>query len=291
MREKLLKIFKSSFTTVSVLVVIIIWTGGSYYLISSAIGPAADIASDTSNTDTISAPEDCNVYGINIHGDVVTYNSNDAYNDQDKLIYDQTPADEVIWAVEKAQDAENVKALIIEIDSGGGYPVAGEEMMRAFKDSKKPVIAFIRTRGTSAAYMAATGAETIFASESSDVGSIGVTQSYLQNTDKNKKDGLTYIDLASGKFKDTGSPDKVITQEEKDYLMRDINIMYNHFVALVSQNRNLSIEKVKALADGSSILGAAALKAGLIDKIGLFPDVKNFVSEKIGTPVTVCWQN
>lgn len=295
MWQKIFKILKSSLTTVSVLMIIILWTGISYYLISFAFKSSSDVVSndsaDTSSTDTSSEPEDCNVYGINLHGNVVTYHTNGAYNDQDKLILDETSADEIIFVVNKAQEAENVKAIIVEIDSGGGYPVAGEEMMRAFKDSKKPVVAFIRSMSASAAYMAATGAETIFASKFSDVGSIGVTQSYLQNADKNKRDGLTYIDLASGPYKDTGSPDKPITQKEKDLLMRDVNIVYNDFVNMVAQNRNLPVDKVKALADGSTVMGETALKNGLIDKIGLLPDVESFLTEKIGAPVTICWQN
>jgi len=108
---------------------------------------------------------------------------------------------------------------------------------------------------------------------------------------KNKKDGLTYIDLSSGAYKDSGNPDRPITADEKQIFMRDVNIMYNNFVSLVAQNRNLDISKVKALADGSTVLGEAALKNGLIDKIGLLPDVENYLTDKIGSPAVICWQN
>src|ERR1035437_1463986 len=123
MRKKLLKIFKSSLTTVSVLMIIILWTGISYFLISSSIKSSSGVGSndstDTSATNTPSEAEDCNVYGINLHGDVVTYNGNDAYNDQGKLNLDQTSADEVVWAVKKAEDTDTVKAIVVEIDSNG----------------------------------------------------------------------------------------------------------------------------------------------------------------------------
>ncbi|OGJ10590.1 hypothetical protein A2456_01805 [Candidatus Nomurabacteria bacterium RIFOXYC2_FULL_36_19] len=291
MWQKIIKIFKSSYTVVSVMIVVILWTGISYYLISSAMGTSDMASDDFSDTGEPSEPEDCNVYGINIHGDVVTYHSNDAYNDQGNIIYDQTSVDEVIWALDKAQDNENIKAVAIEIDSGGGSGEAGEEMMLAFQQSKKPVVAFIRNRGLSAAYLAATGAQTIFASNLSDVGSIGVTLSYLQETEQDKKAGLTFIDLSSGKFKDSGSPSKAITEEEKQLFMRDLKIAHNYFVSLVAKNRKLSIEKVKALADGSTVMGEQALKDGLIDKIGLLPDVESFLTEKIGTETKICWQN
>ena len=289
MWQKLSNILKSSFSVVSIIIILIIWSIISYLGISFSKEFFSN--ADTSGAEESTENEDCNVYGINLHGDIVTYHSNDAYNDQDKLILDQTSADEVGWAVDKAENTDTVKAIVVEIDSYGGSGEAGEEMMRAFKESQKPVVAFIRNAGLSAAYLAATGAETIFASNFSDVGSIGITMSYLQNTEKNKKDGLTFIDLSSGKYKDSGNPDRLLTDNEKQLFMRDIKIAHEYFVSLVAQNRNLDIEKIKTLADGSSIMGEQALKDGLIDKIGLFPDVENFLTEKIGAPVAVCWQN
>ena len=287
------KILKSSFNVISILLVIALWSGLSYFIISAISKPSSNVdnSADTSSSETTSEPENCNVYGINLHGDVVTYNGNDSYNDQYDVIYDQTSADDIIWAVKKAQDNDNIKAIVVEIDSYGGSGVAAEEMMTTFKQSKKPVIAFIRSAGLSAAYLAATGAETIFASTFSDVGSIGVTGSYLQETEKNTKEGLSYIDLSSGIYKDTGNPGRALSEDEKQLIMRDINITHEYFIKLVSENRNLSIEKVKKLADGSSVMGEAALRDGLIDKIGIYPDVVNFLTEKIGTPAEICWQN
>lgn len=287
------KILKSSFNVISIILIIVIWSGLSYFIISETIKPSSDIdnSTNTSDTEETTEPENCNVYGINLHGDVVTYNSNDAYNDQYDVILDQTSADDIIWAVNEAQDNDKIKAIVIEIDSYGGSGVAGEEMMTAFKQSKKPVIAFIRNAGLSAAYLAATGAETIFASNFSDVGSIGVTMSYLQEAEKNTKEGLSYVDLSSGAYKDTGNPARTLSEDEKRLLMRDIKISYEYFVKLVSENRNLDIEKVRKLADGSSVMGEAALKNGLIDKIGIYPDVVNFLSEKINAPIEICWKN
>jgi len=141
----------------------------------------------------------------------------------------------------------------------------------------------------SAAYMAASGADEIFASKNSDVGSIGVTMSYLDYVKQNEKEGLTYIPLASGKFKDTGDPDKILTREEKDLLMRDIDIMHQNFVRMVAENRNLEIEKVAQLADGSSMLGEMALENGLIDRIGGMFEVEEFLKNKIGGEVDICW--
>jgi protease-4 len=265
--QKLSKTFRSSFGVISVITLIIVWSVISYFGISYGTKLFSN-STDANNPDTsvtsTAETSDCNVEGITLHGSVVTYDSHDSYNDQNKLIYDQTSADEVVWYVRDAQSKDNIKAIAVEIDSSGGSPVGGEEMMRAFKDSKKPVVAFIRNVGASAAYLAATGAQTIFASQFSDVGSIGVTMSYLQEVNKNTKDGLTYVNLSSGPYKDSGNPARLLTDAEKQLFMRDVNISYNYFVQLVAQNRNLSIDKVKALADGSSVEGEMALKDGII---------------------------
>ncbi len=71
--------------------------------------------------------------------------------------------------------------------------------------------------------------------------------------------------------------------------MRDINIMHQNFIKAVSDNRKIDIEKVASLADGSTMLGEAALRNGLIDQIGSMPEVKEHLKEKIGEEVTFCW--
>ncbi|MFA6475894.1 MAG: S49 family peptidase [Candidatus Paceibacterota bacterium] len=278
MWQKLSKLIKLLLKTIAVLLLIGLWSTASYF----AINYFAKLTEEKN---------DCNISGISLHGEVVTYNSADSYNDNGDLVRDQTSADEVLYIVRQAQSNDDIKAIVVDIDSGGGYPEAGEEMMNAFKQSKKPVIAFIRGQGLSAAYLAATGAQTIFASKFSDIGSIGITGSYLQETEKNKKEGLTYIDLSSGKYKDTGNTGRALTLDEKKLFMRDINIMFSYFVEIVAKNRKIDITKVREIADGSSMLGDAALKAGLIDRIGLYPDVRKYLSEKIGTEAKICWEN
>lgn len=293
--KKLLKFLRPHFHIISIITVIVLWSVISYFgifYLKELFYKVKDVSfDDTPNINYVDTSDDevCNVYGITLHGEIVTYDSRDSYNDQEKVMYDQTSADEVVWSVNEAEDNSDVRAILVEIDSGGGSPYAGEEIMTALKQAKKPVIAFIRDRGLSTAYLAATGADTIFASKFSDVGSVGVTMSYLQESEKNKKEGLEFIDLSSGKYKSLGSPDRAITSAEKDFLMRDINIMHSYFVELVSQNRSINIEKVKKLADGSSMTGEAALKNGLIDKIGLLPDAEKYISEKIGEKVNICW--
>jgi len=234
--------------------------------------------------------DDCNVVGIELHGDVVTYISPADYDTEGNLIVDETASENVIFAIKDAEKNDKIKAITIEIDSYGGSPVAGEEIATALKNAKKPTVAFIRGAGDSAAYWAATGAGTIFASKNSDVGSIGVTMSYLDASKQNKKEGLTYNQISAGKFKDTGDPDKPLSADEVKLLMRDVNVLHENFIQAVSANRKLGVDKVKSMADGSTMLGEMALKNGLIDKIGGIYEVKEYLKGLIGAEPEICWQ-
>ena len=228
----------------------------------------------------VGSSENCNIKIIPLTGALATY-------------YDLTDSgyaysDEIVSQIEDANKNERIKAIVLEIDSYGGYPVAGEEVLNALKNSGKETVALIRQSGLSAAYMAAIGANTIFASKFSDVGSIGVTTSYVDNANKNKTEGLVFNQLSSGKYKDMMDPDKSLTEEEKALIMRDIELAHDDFVNLVAKHRKLSVERVGQIADGSSMLGEMALKNGLIDKIGGINEVKEYLKDKLDIELIIC---
>lgn len=275
--------FKSAVLIVIFITVFVLLNFVSYAWYNKIFGSA--VVGEISTRDTSSEEQDCNVTGINLHGQLLTYLPEMEPQDMS----DVASADYVLYYIKKANEDEKVKAIVLEVDSGGGSPVAGEEIAHALKNSKKPTVALIRQMGASAAYWASTGANVIFASNNSDVGSIGVTYSYLDNVGKNQKEGLNYLELYVGKYKDMGNPDKVLTAEEKDLIMRDLKIMHSNFIRAVAQNRNLSVDKVTALADGSSVLGAQAKKLGLVDRIGDLIDVESYLTEKLGEKSVICW--
>jgi len=231
---------------------------------------------------------DCNVVGIPIHGDIYTYLPTDLGGGEDGEAepYDAVSSEYIVDSIEQADQDEAIKAILIEIDSAGGFPVAAEEIANALKSATKPTVAVIRQSGLSAAYWIATGADKIYASRNSDVGSIGVTMSYLRNLNEPGQ----YVQISSGKYKDAGDPDKDLTSEEKALFMRDVNITHRNFIEAVAANRGLSVEAVTAIADGSSVLGVQAKELGLIDEIGSWNEALNYLDGEIGEPVEVCWQ-
>lgn len=289
--QKLYKIFRSSFGAVSVIMVIALWSVGSYYVISyfdyspteesgDYIGSSEDVSLDTA---------DCNVVGINLHGDLYTYLPPEDSTGLFDSSNDKASSDAITYYINQADEDEKIKAILLEVDSYGGTPVAAEEIANTLKASAKPTVALIRQAGTSGAYYAATGAQKIYASKLSDIGGIGVTQSYLDNIGKNQKEGLSFVQLSVGKFKDMGNPDKPLTEEEKALIYRDLNITQQAFIEAVSVNRKIPLADVQKIADGSSVMGAKAKELHLIDEIGGIAEVEKYLSEKIGEKAEVCW--
>jgi len=219
-----------------------------------------------------------NIATININGEIEAYilKATDGTAPQDEV-----SADSVVACISKIAKDSNIKGLIIRIDSGGGSPEASEEIADAIQRLKIPTVAVVRESADSGAYLIASATNRIFASEFSDVGSIGVTQSYVDNSQKNIQDGLTFNQLSVGQFKDTLNPDKPLTPEEKTLVMRDVNILYQDFIQKVADNRKLAVDKVKQLADGSTMLGVQAKDNGLIDEIGDINSAKVWLKSKM----------
>lgn len=181
-----------------------------------------------------------------------------------------------------AEDDSNIKAVLLEINSPGGTPVAAQRISERIQSSSLPVVGLIGDIGASGGYMVAASTNYLIASTMSEVGSIGVTMSYLEESEKNEEEGLTYVQLTSGKFKDAGSPNRPITDEERELFQKDLDIVHNEFVELVAQYRDIPKEDVEAIADGSTMTGGRALENKLIDEVGGRKAAKTALAAIIG---------
>ena len=236
------------------------------------------------DTENFEETAQCNVYAERIHGalDIYTQPSSDDG-------YVVVGSDDIVFNIEAAANDDSVKGVLLDIDSPGGSPVAADEVAKALQALDKPSVAVIHGYGDSAAYWAATGADVIFASPISDVGSIGVTQSYLENVEYNTKEGFMYQQLSVGKYKDAGDPDKPLTPEEKQLAMKQLEFIYDYFVNVVATNRDIPVADVKKIATGQSFLGGEALKLKLIDQLGGLPEATTWLEKQIGAKPEFCW--
>ncbi len=237
-------------------------------------GNYGDVVSDTS----------CTVLGVNVHGDIMTY-----VPPSDTEI-DAVGSEDILYALSTLEDAPYVKAVILDIDSYGGSAVAAEEIATALSKLPVPVVAVVRGAATSAAYWIASASDHIIASRFSDVGGIGVTMSYIDESKVNQKEGYTWNSLSIGRFKDAGNPQKPLTREERALFERDLAIVHTGFIDAVTKNRGLDRGVVTALADGATMLGEQARTVGLIDAVGSFDDAYEYLRATYGIESVVCVQ-
>lgn len=233
----------------------------------------------------------CNIAIVPIVGDITTLPDVNAADEADPAApdaysYPVANVDDILYKLRLAEYDPNIKGILVRIDSPGGSPVASEVLADAIKGLSLPTAALIREYGTSGGYLAATGADTIFASPLSDVGSIGITMSYLENVDKNTKEGLRYVPLASAPFKDSGDPNKPLTAAERTLFERDLKIYHDVFVKKVAENRGLAVEDVEKLADGSSMPGSLALEHKLIDTLGNQDSTRAWFAQQLEIPAS-----
>ena len=182
--------------------------------------------------------------------------------------YFTVAADRVLADIRWAEKDPMIEGILVRIDSPGGYIVSSEVITDALRRAQKPVAALIRDYGTSGAYLVATGADTIIASPNSTVGSIGITQSYVETVAKTKKDGGQFIELVSAPFKEIMNPDRLLSDDEKKMVLNDLTAAHKDFVAQIARNRSLQVSQIETLADGRTFLGRRALDLKLIDALG-----------------------
>ena len=187
---------------------------------------------------------------------------------------------DIVQYIEEANDNNQIKVILLEINSPGGSAVASDEIASAVKLTEKPVISLIREVGASGGYWIASATNHIIANRMSITGSIGVISSYLEFSGLMEKYGVSYERLVAGENKDLGTSFKKLTDEEKLILQKKLNTIQNFFIEEIAQNRGLEINQVKKLATGEFYLGVEALEYGLIDQLGDKDTVKEYLKEK-----------
>ena len=187
----------------------------------------------------------------------------------------------------RASKDEDIKAVVVRINSPGGTVTASDIMhheLKAFKASRKiPVIASIMDVGASGGYYIAAATDAVFAHPSTVTGSIGVIMLTVNARGLLEKVGLEANAVTSGPRKDMGSPFRPMTPEERAIFQGLIDSMYQRFLTVVQEGRpSLSMEQIRKLADGRVYTGDQAKAAGLVDEIGYLEDAVEAAKKKAG---------
>jgi len=167
---------------------------------------------------------------------------------------------------------DNVKVILIRVDSPGGIASSSQEMFEELKKVEKPVLVSVSSLCASGAFYVSCAADKIMANKTSEIGSIGVIMQVPNLEGLYDKLGIKYTTIKQGKYKDAGSTDRELTQEEKVLLEEQTRQIYEMFIADVAQGRKMDVSKVREIATGWVYLGEEAKKLGLIDEIGTYSD-------------------
>jgi protease-4 len=194
-------------------------------------------------------------------------------------LIDSETARDVTEQLQHAGRDDNVKAVILRVDSPGGTISGSDqihnEILKLRDQTNKPVVAFMRNIAASGGYYCSVATEKIVAEPTTITGSVGVIMGYLVLEELLEgKLGIHPVIVKSGEKKDWPSSFHQPTQEQLDYLeQKVIDPAYNRFVNIVADGRAmLSLDDVKQLSDGSIYPAQEALDEQLIDSIGYFDD-------------------
>ncbi|MFH1228792.1 MAG: signal peptide peptidase SppA, partial [Planctomycetota bacterium] len=190
--------------------------------------------------------------------------------------------DKIQELLKLAHDDIHVKAIIMVINSPGGGVTASDIIYRTIKEFKQnhpdmPVIALMQDTAASGGYYISCSADYVMAHPTTITGSIGVISMFFALEDLMGKIGVETVVIKSGKAKDSGSPFRKMTDEEKAYMQKIIDEMYNRFLDIVAEARKNSLtrDEIKVIADGRILTGEEARKVKLVDSVGYMTDAYN----------------
>lgn len=196
-------------------------------------------------------------------------------------------SDKTLKELQKYEEDDEVKVLVLRINSPGGAIAPSQEIYRQvikFRESGKKVVVSMGTVAASGGYYIASAADKIVASPGSITGSIGVIMQSFGVKDLAYALKVEPRVIKSGKLKDAGSPFRDLTPEEHAYLQALSDNMYDQFVGDIAKERKMSVEKVRELAEGKIYSGEQAKEAGLVDVLGNYFDAIELAREVAGLP-------
>jgi protease-4 len=185
-----------------------------------------------------------------------------------------TDSKDTIKQLHDFKENEKIKAVVLRIDSPGGIVGPTQEIYEEVGKltAKKKVVVSMGSVAASGGYYIAAPANMIFANPGTLTGSIGVLMELANIEGLLGKIGLKSYVLKSGKFKDTGSPVRKMTKEDKAVLQSVVDSMYGQFVKAVATGRRIPVDEVRRLADGRVYSGEQALRLKLVDRLGNLQD-------------------
>jgi protease-4 len=171
-------------------------------------------------------------------------------------------------------EADNIKAIVLRIDSPGGSVGPSQEIYDAVYKlrEKKKVVVSMGSLAASGGFYIASAAEKVYANPGTLTGSIGVIFQIPNVAGVLKWAGVQMNTITAGKMKDSGSPFREMTADERQYFQGVLEDVHGQFIDAVAKGRGLKVEDVKPYADGRIFTGRQAKAWKLVDELGGFED-------------------
>lgn len=185
--------------------------------------------------------------------------------------------------LEKVREDDDIKALVIRVNSPGGAGSTSDLIWRKIQTTKEkiPVIVSMGGVAASGGYYIAMAADSIVAEPTTVTGSIGVFATKLNAKELfNDKIGLTFDEVKTHEHADWLSQNRSLTPAEQQAFQQFVDQFYQAFISKVAGDRNMSIEQVDSLGQGRVWTGAAAQENGLIDLLGGMDKAIGVAAEK-----------
>jgi protease-4 len=182
--------------------------------------------------------------------------------------------DRIAQEMRKIREDDDVKAVVLRVNSPGGSATAAEVIGREvmLTGKKKPVIVSMGNLAASGGYWISMGSNRIFAEPNTITGSIGVFGMLFNAEKLAANNGVTWDVVKTARFADTNTVSRPKNPQELANIQKIVDRIYDRFITKVADSRKLPKNKVQEIAQGRVWSGTAAKQLGLVDEIGGFED-------------------
>lgn len=227
------------------------WRLGTFIVLLIALLAVSAVVTNKSNNNTGALLSEPHIARINIEG----------------MIIDE---DDYIKKIDEVTENEDVKAVIIKVNSPGGTTVDSDLLYQSLRalSAKKPTVTQIHNVAASGGYIVSMASDYIIANGNSITGSIGVIMQIPEASELMKKIGISINEIKTSPLKGEPTPYAPLKGEAKANIEAMVADSYAWFLDIVKERRQIAPENFKKATNGGVFTGRQAIKLGLIDSIG-----------------------
>jgi protease-4 len=191
-----------------------------------------------------------------------------------------TGDEKTLELLEQIEEADQVKAVLLRIDSPGGTTAGSEAVYLSLRQlgEHKPVVAVMDTVAASGGYIVAIAADHIVARGNTITGSVGVLFQWVQLQELLDTLGIEMQSIKSGELKAEPNPFEPMSERARQVTEEMVEESFRWFVDLVEERRQLAPEQVELISDGRVFTGRQAVTVRLVDQIGGEDEAKDWLA-------------